>query len=128
MKKDTVGTSIHSGRTDSRWNRLAGPLFLTYYFRCTQKPDESVKELLQTSGKQIMKTMGCYISNLHADENVLPVPGRYFKYRSDRRLAGENVKKVQLDALPFHLQVMWDEKGYYYELRYWKNRFDTQTF
>ena len=20
---------------------------------------------------------------------------------------------------------MWDEKGYYYELRYWKNRFDT---
>ena len=21
---------------------------------------------------------------------------------------------------------MWDEKGYYYELRYWKNRFDTQ--
>ena len=45
-EKDTVGTSIHSGRTDSRWNRLAGPLFLTYYFRCTQKPDESVKELL----------------------------------------------------------------------------------
>ena len=41
--KDTVGTSIHSGRTDSRWNRLAGPLFLTYYFRCTQKTDEKRK-------------------------------------------------------------------------------------
>ena len=124
-EKDTVGTSIHSGRTDSRWNRLAGPLFLTYYFRCTQKPDESVKELLQTSGKQIMKTMGCYISNLHADE-------MFFQYQGDilniNEIGGWPVKreKIQLDALPFHLQVMWDEKGYYYELRYWKNRFDTQ--
>ena len=124
-EKDTVGTSIHSGRTDSRWNRLAGPLFLTYYFRCTQKPDESVKELLQTSGKQIMKTMGCYISNLHADE-------MFFQYQGDilniDQIGGWPVEreKIQLDALPFHLQVMWDEKGYYYELRYWKNRFDTQ--
>lgn len=74
-EKDTVSSSIHSGRTDSRWNRLAGPLFLTYYFRCTQKPDESVKELLQTSGKQIMKTMGCYISNLHADEMFFQYQG-----------------------------------------------------
>ena len=124
-EKDTVSTSIHSGRTDSRWNRLAGPLFLTYYFRCTRKPDESVKELLQTSGKQIMKTMGCYISNLHADE-------MFFQYQGDilniNKIGGWPVKreKIQLDALPFHLQVMWDEKGYYYELRYWKNRFDTQ--
>lgn len=35
-EKDTVSSSIHSGRTDSRWNRLAGPLFLTYFFRCTE--------------------------------------------------------------------------------------------
>jgi hypothetical protein len=33
---------------------------------------------------------------------------------------------MQLDSLPFHLQVMSDKKGYYYELRYWENRFDRQ--
>ena len=31
---------------------------------------------------------------------------------------------IQLDSLPFHLQVMSDKAGYYYELRYWANRFD----
>lgn len=101
-EKDTVSTSIHSGRTDSRWNRLAGPLFLTYYFRCTRKPDESVKELLQTSGKQIMKTMGCYISNLHADE-------MFFQYQGDilniNKIGGWPVKRekntVRCTSIPF---------------------------
>ena len=32
--------------------------------------------------------------------------------------------KMQLDTLPFHQQIMTDAKGYYYELRYWENRFD----
>ena len=31
---------------------------------------------------------------------------------------------LQLDSLPFHMQVMSDEKGWYTELRYWENRFD----
>ena len=120
---DTVCSSIHSGRTDSRWHRLAGPLFLTYYFRCTPDIDQTVPELLKTSGKQIVNTMRCYISNLHADE-------MFFQYQGDLlnigTIGGYPAKreKMQLDALPFHLQVFTDEKGYYYELRYWENRFD----
>ena len=122
-EKDTISTTIHSGRTDSRWARLAGPLFLTYYFRYTNVPHETVPELLKKSGRQIMDTMGCYISNLHADE-------MFFQYQGDilnvNQVGGAPAKRLpmQLDSLPFHLQVMWDEKGYFYELRYWKNRFD----
>ena len=32
--------------------------------------------------------------------------------------------KIQLDSLPFHLQIMYNKKGYFIELRYWENRFD----
>lgn len=122
-EKDTISSSIHSGRTDSRWARLAGPLFLTYYFRYTNVPHETVPQLLKRSGRQIMDTMRCYISNLHADE-------MFFQYQGDilniDTIGGEPAERmrIQLDSLPFHLQVMSDEKGYFYELRYWKNRFD----
>ena len=122
-EKDTVSSSIHSGRTDSRWNRLAGPLFLTYFFRCTETTDLTVPELLKANGKQIMDTMRCYISNLHADE-------MFFQYQGDilniDTIGGYPAERqhIQLDALPFHLQVFTDERGYYYELRYWENRFD----
>ncbi len=124
-EKDTISSSIHSGRTDSRWARLAGPLFLTYYFRYTNIPHETVPQLLQKSGRQIMDTMRCYISNLHADE-------MFFQYQGDilniDQIGGAPAErmKIQLDSLPFHLQVMSDEKGYFYELRYWKNRFDRE--
>ncbi len=124
-EKDTISSSIHSGRTDSRWARLAGPLFLTYYFRYTNIPHETVPQLLQRSGRQIMDTMRCYISNLHADE-------MFFQYQGDilniDQIGGAPAErmKIQLDSLPFHLQVMSDEKGYFYELRYWKNRFDRE--
>ena len=124
-EKDTISSSIHSGRTDSRWARLAGPLFLTYYFRYTNVPHETVPQLLQKSGRQIMDTMRCYISNLHADE-------MFFQYQGDilniDQIGGAPAErmKIQLDSLPFHLQVMSDEKGYFYELRYWKNRFDRE--
>lgn len=124
-EKDTVSSSIHSGRTDSRWNRVAGPLFLTYFFRYTNVPHETVPQLLQRSGRQIMETMGCYISNLHADE-------MFFQYQGDilniDEIGGFPAERMhmQLDSLPFHLQVMSDKKGYYYELRYWENRFDRQ--
>lgn len=122
-ENDTVSSSIHSGRTDNRWSRLAGPLFLTYFFRYTNVPHETVPELLKRSGRQIMDTMRCYISNLHADE-------MFFQYQGDilniDQIGGAPAErqKVQLDSLPFHLQVMTDQKGYYYELRYWENRFD----
>lgn len=123
--KDAVSTSIHSGRTDSRWTRLAGCLFLTYLFRYTNIPHETVPQLLARSGKQIMETMQCHISTLHADE-------MFFQYQGDilniDEIGGAPAErqKIQLDSLPFHLQVMSDRKGYYYELRYWENRFDRQ--
>lgn len=70
-----------------------------------------------------MDTMRCYISNLHADE-------MFFQYQGDilniDTIGGYPAERqhIQLDALPFHLQVFTDERGYYYELRYWENRFD----
>lgn len=122
-EKDVVSTSIHSGRTDSRWARLAGPLFLTYYFRYTNVAHETVPQLLKKSGRQIMSTMGCYISNLHIDEMFIQYQGDILNIDN---IGGEPAvrQKVQLDSLPFHLQIMTDKKGYYYELRYWENRFD----
>ncbi len=122
-EKDTISTSIHSGRTDGRWTRLAGPLFLTYLFRLVQEPHETVPHLLKKAGNQIMETMRCHTSTLHGDE-------MFFQYQGDilniDEIGGAPAVKerMQLDSLPFHLQVMSDASGYYYELRYWKNRFD----
>lgn len=124
-EKDTISTTIHSGRTDSRWNRLAGPLFITYYFRYKNVPHETVPQLLKRSAKQILNTMDCYVSNLHADE-------MFFQYQGDileiNQIGGAPAERqrIQLDSLPFHLQVFTDKKGYFYELRYWENRFDRE--
>lgn len=120
---DILSTSIHSGRTDSRWNRITGSLFMTYYFRYTRKAHETVTELLQKSAKQILTTMDCGLSNLHADE-------MFFQYQGDilniNEIGGAPAERqnIELDALPFHLQIMSDRKGYFYILRYWENRFD----
>ena len=124
-EKDTVSTSIHSGRTDSRWNRLAGPLFRTYYFRYTENKEETVAEMLKRSGRQIMETMRCYMSNLHADEMFFQYQGDILNINTIDGYPAER-QRIQLDSLPFHLQVFSDDKGYYYELRYWENRFDRQ--
>ena len=124
-EKDTFCTSIHSGRTDNRWTRLAGPLFLTYYLRYTQVPHERVTELLQKSGRQIMNTMRGCISTPREGE-------MFFQFQGDilniNEIGGAKAEKIrlQLDSLPFHMQVMWDDKGYYFELRYWENRFDRE--
>lgn len=125
-EKDVISTSIHSGRTDSRWTRLAGPLFLSYLFRYTNVAHETVPALLSKSARQIMETMRCHISALHADE-------MFFQYQGDilnlDEIGGAPAHRepIQLDSLPFHLQVMSNKKGFYfYELRYWKNRFDEQ--
>ena len=80
---------------------------------------------MKKNGQQIMDTMRCYVSTLHADE-------MFFQYQGDilnvDEIGGAPAvrQKMQLDSLPFHLQVMSDAKGYYYELRYWKNRFDSR--
>lgn len=124
-EKDVFSTSIHSGRTDNRWTRLAGPLFLTYYFRFTQIPHERVPELLHRSGKQIMDTMRCYTATPREGE-------MFFQYQGDilniNEIGGAKAEKIklQLDSLPFHMMVMSDDKGYYMELRYWENRFERE--
>lgn len=122
-EKDVFCTSIHGGRTDNRWARLAGPLFLTYYFRFTKTPHERVPELLQKSSNQIMNTMRCYISTPREGEMFFQFQGDIININKVGDAKAERIR-LQLDSLPFHMQVMYDEKGYYYELRYWDNRFD----
>ncbi|MCH5268634.1 MAG: AMP-binding protein [Lachnospiraceae bacterium] len=120
---DVFSNSIHSGRTDNRWTRLVGPLFLTYYCRYTREPHERVIELLHRTGKQIMNTMRCFVSAPREGE-------MFFQFQGDiignAEIAGGKVEKIQrqLDSLPFHMQVMTDDEGYYMELRYWENRMD----
>lgn len=92
-EKDTVSTSIHSGRTDSRWNRLAGPLFRTYYFRYTENKEETVAEMLKRSGRQIMETMRCYMSNLHADEMFFQYQGDILNINTIGRLSGQSARE-----------------------------------
>ena len=122
-EKDVFSNSIHGGRTDSRWTRLAGPLFLTYYCRYTQVPHERVLELLQKTGRQIMETMKCFVASPREGEMFFQFQGDIVNINEIGDAKAEKIK-LQLDSLPFHMQVMTDEKGYYMELRYWKNRFD----
>lgn len=120
---DVVCTSTHSGRTDSRWYRVIGPLYMTYYYRYTRKPHETVSELLQNSANQILRTMDNQLTNVKADEI-------FFQYQGDILGidtigdAPAELQDMQLDAMPFHMQVMTNRKGYYYQLRFWENRFD----
>ena len=72
-----------------------------------------------------MDTMRCYISNLHADEMFFQYQGDILNIDTVGGYPAERLR-MQLDSLPFHLQVFTDAKGYYYELRYWDNRFDTR--
>lgn len=125
-EKDVVSTSIHSGRTDSRWTRLAGCLFTTYLFRYTNVPHETVPQLLRRHAREIMETMRCHTSTLHADEMFIQYQGDILNL-DDIGGAPAEREPIQLDSLPFHLQIMSNKKGfYYYELRYWENRFDRQ--
>lgn len=120
---DVICTSTHSGRTDSRWYRLIGPLYMTYYYRFTRKSHETVPELLHKSANQILRTMDHPLTNIRADE-------MFFQYQGDILNINEigdapaELQNVELDATPFHMQVMSAKKGYYCELRYWENRFD----
>ncbi len=125
-ENDVFCSSIHSGRTDSRWTRIAGALFQTYYARYTMVPHEKVEELIKRCGQQIMNTMKCVVS--------CPKEGEmFFQFQGDilevPQIGGEGTERihVQLDALPFHMQVMFDEGGYYTELRFWENRFGQDT-
>ena len=121
-KEDTISASIHNGRTDSRWGNIAGAIFMTYHFRCRLDNNESIKELLEKSAKQVMETMCCQVHALRADEMFIQYQGDLFK---DIKLGGKIAEHVpiQLDSLPFHLMVYEMSHGYTYELRYWPNRY-----
>ena len=124
-EKDVFSNSIHSGRTDSRWTRIVGPLFLTYYSRYTHTAHETVEQFLKKAGDGIMHSMKCFTSAPRQGE-------MFFQYQGDilevPTLGGHHMERVpqQLDSLPFHMMVMCDDEGYYTELRYWENRFDRE--
>ena len=122
-EKDVFSNSIHSGRTDSRWSRMAGALFLTYYCRYTEEPEEQVEQLLKKTAKQIMDTMQCFVAAPRQGEMFFQFQGDILNMETIGEGKIEPIRR-QLDSLPFHMQVMYDKEGYYTELRYWKNRFD----
>lgn len=123
---DIFSNSIHSGRTDSRWNRLVGSLFETYYIRNKTVAHEKVDEFIKRTGEQIMNTMKCVISCPRQGEMFFQFQGDILETSPVEGLPTERVH-VQLDSLPFHFQVMYDADGYYTELRFWENRFDKDT-
>ena len=120
---DIVVSSTHSGRTDSRWHRVVGPLYRTYYHRYTRVPHETVPELLYKSANQILKTMDKPVSNIRADEMFFQYQGEIMNIHEIGDAPAEIIR-LNLDATPFHLQVMANTNGYFYELRYWENRYD----
>ncbi len=121
-KDDVISTSIHNGRTDSRWGSVAGALFATYNFRYTLDKHQSIGDMLDDSAKQVMETMCCHVNNLHADEMFIQYQGDLF---SDLDIGGMPAEHIplQLDSLPFHLMIHEAKNGFIYELRYWENRF-----
>ena len=124
-RDDTLSTSIHNGRTDSRWARLVGCLFVTYNYRHTFSDDEKLSEMFRSSSRQVMESMCSHIHTLHADEMFIQYQGDLF---SHGELGGAPAQMVpmRLDSLPFHLMVHAANGGYFYELRYWENRFEQQ--
>ncbi|MBO6310107.1 MAG: AMP-binding protein [Oribacterium sp.] len=120
---DVTTCSIHSGRTDGRWRRLCGCLFKTYYLRSQRIPHETSNTFLKRMGKQIMDSMQSPIALSREGE-------MFFQYQGDivyiPEIGGLPAKPVhlQLDSLPFHMNVHEDNIGYRVELRFWKNRFD----
>ena len=124
-RDDTLSTSIHNGRTDSRWARLVGCLFVTYNYRHTFSDDEKLSEMFRSSARQVMESMCSHIHTLHADEMFIQYQGDLF---SHGELGGAPAQMVpmRLDSLPFHLMVHAANGGYFYELRYWENRFEQQ--
>ncbi|MDO4467692.1 MAG: AMP-binding protein [Bacillota bacterium] len=122
-ENDVFCSSIHSGRTDNRWNRLAGCLFETYYCRYTKVAHEKTNELISRTGNQIMETMKNLVPCNREGEMFIQFQGDLLETPQIGNLPTERVK-IQLDSLPFHLQIMYNKNGYYIELRYWENRFD----
>ena len=122
---DTISSSIHNGRIDSRWGRIAGCLFATYGFRRRFAETETVVDAVRLSARQILETMRCYLKNPHPDEMFFQYQGTLLNHDSLGGAPAENIP-LQLDSLPFHMIMMNTRGGYRYELRFWENRFDRQ--
>ena len=122
-ENDVTTCSIHSGRTDGRWRRLVGPLFKTYYLRTQRIPHETSNSFLKRVGKQIMDSMQSPISLSREGEMFFQYQGHILFVPEIGGLPARTIH-LQLDSLPFHMNVHEDDKGYYTELRFWKNRFD----
>ena len=124
---DVFVNSIHSGRTDGRWARMAGCLFKTYLCRYKKIPHEKVDQYVTRTGAQIMNTMKNYSPVSRMGDMFLQYQGDILTVPTPGEAKGERMHCVQLDSLPFHMQIMFDEDGFYTELRYWENRFDRQS-
>ncbi|MCR4589332.1 MAG: AMP-binding protein [Lachnospiraceae bacterium] len=122
---DVTITSIHSGRIDGRWSRIAGCLFRTYVFRYKKIKHEKVEELLKRNAAQILRTMNIHFATLHADEMFIQYQGDILEVPQVGGMLAERVPQ-QLDSLPFHLMIHSTDSGYTYELRYWENRYDRE--
>ncbi len=122
---DVTITSIHSGRIDGRWARIAGCFFRTYVLRCQKIKHEKVVELLKRNADQILKIMNVHFATLHADEMFIQYQGDVLEVPQVGGFSTERVP-MQLDSLPFHLMIHSTEKDYTYELRYWENRYDRE--
>jgi hypothetical protein len=126
-ENDVFVNSIHSGRTDGRWARMAGCLFKTYLCRYTKVPHEKVDQFVTRTGAQIMETMKNYSPVSRMGDMFLQYQGDILTVPTPGEVQGERMHCIQLDSLPFHMQIMYDEDGFYTELRYWENRFDRQS-
>ena len=122
---DTISSSVHNGRIDSRWGRIAGCLFAAYGFRRKFEETEIMVDAVRASGRQILETMRCYLKNPHPDEMFFQYQGKLLEHDCLGGAPAESIP-LQLDSLPFHLMVMNSKGGYRYELRFWENRFDRQ--
>ena len=122
-EKDAACCTIHSGRTDGRWARLAGPLFMSCYFRFRQEPGETVREALRRLAAQNRETMKCFVSNLKCDEMFFQYQGDFLRMNRYEKIWAESLP-LQLESQPFHLQILAGENGFAYEQRYWKNRME----
>ena len=123
---DVFVNSIHSGRIDGRWARMAGCLFRTYFCRYTKVPHEHVDQFITRTGAQIMDTMKNYSSLSRMGDMFLQYQGDILDVPTPGDVPGERMHCIQLDSLPFHMQIMYDDDGFYTQLRYWENRFDRQ--
>ena len=122
---DVFCNSIHSGRIEGRYRSVAGPLFRQYFCRYQRKPHRKTLDLLSETGKQIIDTMKISLSAARQGEMFFQFQGDILQMDEMGGAKAERIR-TQLDSLPFHMQVMTDDKGYSMELRYWENRFDEE--